>query len=122
MKRAGWLNVAETGGSLGIYFFVVASTLFGRAVARLFLHPVAAYYSIAHRGARHASREWLVRVHGSERVTRGMVYAHFLRFAQVALDRLFLVRRQTWRFEVRIHGEDGFRALREPQHGAIVHL
>lgn len=120
MKRVGWLDVAETGGVLGIQFFVIVCTLFGRTPARMFLRVVALYYSLFHTTARRASRNWLEKIHGPGRATFAMTYAHLLRFSQVALDRLFFVRRQMWRFKIHTHGEESLRALRESKKGAIL--
>ncbi len=120
MSHVGWLNVAEVGGALGIRFFVVVGTIFGRAPARVVLRLVALYYALFHSTARRASRTWLSKIHGQDRVTFVMIYTHLLRFAQVALDRLFLVRRQMWRFEIIYHGEAHLRALRGANKGAIL--
>lgn len=120
MKRVSWLDTAEVGGVLGIHFFVIACTLLGRAPARLFLRIVALYYALVHATARRASRAWLEKVHGPGRATPRMIYGHLLRFSQVALDRLFLVRRQMSRFDIRLHGEEHLRALRTARSGAIL--
>lgn len=119
MKRAGWLDVPETGGAFAIRFLVIVCTVFGRAPARAFLRLVAAYYTLTHRTSREASRNWLQRVHGSGRVTTRMVYSHILCFAQVSLDRLFLVRGQLWRFDLRGFGEEHLRAARASKRGVI---
>lgn len=119
MKRVGWLDVAEAGGALGIQVLVVACTLFGRSTARLLLWFVALYYALFHATARRASREWLERIYGPGRVTFGMTYRHILRFSQVALDRLFLIRRQMWRFSIQTHGDDHLRTIRNSKTGTL---
>lgn len=120
MNRDGWLDVAEVGGVLGIRFFVVVCTIFGRAPARAILRLVALYYALFYPAARRASRAWLEKVHGQDRVTFRMIYTHILRFAQVALDRLFQVRRQMWRFEITYRDEASLRALRGAKKGALL--
>jgi predicted LPLAT superfamily acyltransferase len=117
---AGWLDVAEVGGVVGIRLLVLVCTVFGRAPARFMLRFVALYYGLFHPTARRASRAWLEKVHGGGRVSFGMIYTHLLRFSQVSLDRLFLIRRQTWRFRTIIHGEEHFRALKAPEKGALL--
>ncbi len=118
-KRVGWLDVAEVGGAFGIRFFVIVCTALGRAPARICLRLVALYYTLFHATARRASRDWLARIHGSEHVTPKMVYNHLLRFSHVALDRLFFVRRQMWRFETRILGEQVFKTIRARNKGVV---
>ncbi len=119
MKRVGWLEVGETGWKSAVYLLVIVCTVLGRAPGRAVVRLVALYYTILHATARRASRDWLERVHGRGRVSLAMVYRHLLRFSQVVLDRLFLVRRQTWRFEFRSHGEEHMRELRRAKTGAI---
>ena len=120
MKRVGWLDVAEAGGALGIQFFVVACTLFGRSTGRFLLWFVALYYALFHATARRASRDWLERIHGPGRVTFGMIYRHVLRFAQVALDRLFLIRRQMSHFKIRTHGDEHLQTIRNSRTGTVL--
>lgn len=119
MKRVGWLDMAEVGGVLGIRLLVVVSTVFGRAPARWLLHPVVLYYWVFGATARRASRNWLEKVYAPRHVTRTMTYEHMLRFAQVALDRLFLVRGQTRRFDIRIHDRERFLGIHRSGRGVI---
>ena len=119
VKRTGWLAMPEVGGELGIYFLVFTCTIFGRASARMLLPLVALYYLAFHGTARDASRRWLEKIHGQGHVTLRMMHSHLLRFAQVALDRLFFIRHQTWRFDIRIHGDEHLRAIRASGRGVI---
>lgn len=118
-RQRGWLDVAEAGGVLGIRILVVICTVFGRAPARAVLRMVVFYYYLTHATARRASREWLERVQGRP-ASAGEVYRHLLRFAQVALDRLFFVRQQLWRFEVTRDGHEHLEALVRARRGAIL--
>lgn len=120
MKRVGWLDLAEAGGAFGIRFFVVVCTLFGRAPARLVLRFLAIYYALSHATARRASRSWLGKVHGLERVPFAMVYTHILRFTQVTLDRLFLARRQMRHFEVHNHGLNHYEVICARKRGSLL--
>ncbi len=118
-QHAGWLDVAEVGGAFGIRFLVIVCTALGRTPARICLRLATLYYTLFHATARRASRDWLARIHGPEHVTRRMVYDHLLRFSHVALDRLFFVRRQMWRFETRILGEQVFKTIRARNKGVV---
>jgi predicted LPLAT superfamily acyltransferase len=117
----GWLEVAETGGVFGVRIIVFVGTIFGRLPARLVLKFVALYYSLTHASSRHASRDWLAKVRGpGAKVGFLDVYRHVLAFAEVAADRLFLVRKQFWRFEVTHDGHQYLRELADKKKGAIL--
>ena len=119
MKEPGWLDIAEVGGTLGIRFLVVVCTMFGRSAARALLPFVAVYYTLFHRTARRASAEWIRRARGPEHVSRRAIYTHVLRFAQVTVDRLFFIRRQMWRFDIRHHGELWFKEIQSSDRGVV---
>ena len=118
-NNAGWLDIAEAGGTLGIRFFVVVCTMFGRRAARLFLPVVALYYTLTHGNARRASADWFRRVHGRDTVGWREVYRHVLCFSQVTVDRLFFLRRQMKHFEVHNHGEPVFEGIRASRRGVM---
>ncbi len=113
-----WLEAEEVGGAFGIRLLILACTVLGRGFGRLVLYPVALYYALLLPGARHASRDWWRRIHGEEQPWR-RIYVHVLRFARVTLDRLFLIRKQMWRFDIRIHGEHHMRKIRAANQGVI---
>jgi predicted LPLAT superfamily acyltransferase len=114
----GWLDVAEKGSVLGIQLLVWIGTLFGRAPGRFVLRFLAFYYVLFHAGARRASRAFLARVHG--RAGFWMAYRHVLRFANVALDRMFIAKRRYDLFEVSGHGIELIRRLGRERRGAIL--
>jgi predicted LPLAT superfamily acyltransferase len=116
--RAGWLDVVERGSVLGIRFFVWLSTAFGRSPARFVLRFVALYYVLFDRTVRRASGNYWARVGG--RATFALVYAHVLRFAECALDRLFFVCGKDARFEVNRTGSHFLQELHESGRGAIL--
>jgi len=115
-----WQEIAEKGGVFGIAFLVAVATAFGRRAARVFLHLIALWYVLFHPAVRRASRQYLVRLQG--RASLGDVYRHVLCFAQVTLDRLFVVRGDLHRFDVAFHGEEHLRALRDEKRGALLIL
>lgn len=118
-RRSGWLDVAERGTVLGIRFFVVLSTVFGRPVARAFLPPIALWYTLTSAVARRASREWLARAEG-RRPGLGRVYRHVLTFCQVTLDRLFLARGRVGPFETTTNGHEHLERLVAEGKGALL--
>ena len=46
MRERDWREVSERGSALGIWFFVVTSTLAGRRAVRAFVHLPALYYTL----------------------------------------------------------------------------
>ncbi len=114
----GWLAVAERGSVAGIRLIVWFATVLGRRPARLLLHPVALYFVLVHGSVRRYSRRYLERVHG--RATLGMVYTHVLRFAEVALDRVFLVSGKQGLFQFKRTGYQWLERLGAERRGAIL--
>ncbi len=98
-ERAAWLGTAERGTLLGIRVVFWMATVLGRAPTRVLVRLIALYYTLFDRPARTASRAWFRVVHGEE-PTWGAVYRHILRFSQVTLDRIFLLRGRTSGFTV----------------------
>jgi predicted LPLAT superfamily acyltransferase len=113
-----WLAAREVGSTLGLRFFVVAATWFGRAVPRLVIPLVALYYALTHREAREASRAYLRRV-GIE-PGFAAVYRHFRTFAECTLDRLFFLRGDLSRFSITRTGSEHLAELRRSRRGAIL--
>jgi predicted LPLAT superfamily acyltransferase len=114
----GWLGVAERGSVAGIRFVVWLATAFGRGPARLVLRAVAAYYVLARPSVRRFSRQYLERIHGQ--ATLAMVYAHVLRFAEVALDRVFIVSGKSGYFDVTRTGYRHLEELGASRRGALL--
>ena len=94
LGQAQWLSQRERGTVWLIHGTFRLATLFGRTLMRPLVALIALYYRLIDRTAVRASREWLRRVHGE---TPGFwsVYRHIHTFAQVTLDRIFLVSGKT---------------------------
>lgn len=114
-----WRDAAEKGSVLGIRFVLWLATAFGRGPARLFVRVLAFYYALFAADARRGARAFLRRLEG-EPVTFGRVYLQVLRFAQVTLDSLFLMRGQIRHFRVTRNGHEHLAALRDSGQGAIL--
>jgi predicted LPLAT superfamily acyltransferase len=117
-RQRTWLSAAEAGSVFGIRFLVFLSTVFGRSAARAALRPVVLYYVLFHASARASSRDYLQRTVG--RAGWRMIYRHFLNFAEVALDRFFLLKGQFHRFQFGSQGFDHLKALQAERRGAIL--
>ena len=117
-RRRHWLGVAEVGGVWGLRFLLGVCRILGRAPARAVLRLIVFYYMLFARGARRASRTYLRRV--GEPAGWRAVYGHLLRFAQVTLDRVFMLLGQHDRFTIDPHGHDHIVAAVEAPRGAIL--
>jgi predicted LPLAT superfamily acyltransferase len=98
-----WIERPEGGAPFALRLLTGFALACGRLPARMILYPVALYF-LARRGPeRRASRAFLTRV--LERpATLADAYRHILCFARVTLDRLFLLREGTRRFDVECSG------------------
>ncbi|MFO1076615.1 MAG: lipid A biosynthesis acyltransferase [Planctomycetota bacterium] len=88
--RDGWLTQRERGVLWLIRFTFAVAGLLGRRFMKLVVAGIALWYRLFDRRAVAASRQWLTRVEGS---APGFwrVYRHIRTFAQVTLDRVFLI-------------------------------
>ena len=117
-KASTWLGTEETGTIIGMRFLVLLCTVFGRGVARAALKPAILYYLIFARTARASSRDWFQRVCGS--VSLGMIYRQFLNFAEVALDRVFLLKGELHKLQWGSQGFEQLKALHAEKRGALL--
>jgi predicted LPLAT superfamily acyltransferase len=114
-----WLSISERGSVLGLRFLFFLSRAFGRTVTRAALKPIVAYYLLVHGVARRASRRYLSLF--DAKVTLGMVYRHFLNFAEVVLDRVFLLQGKLHHFDaISRQGFDHMRRLIAEKRGALL--
>jgi len=110
--------MAERGSVLGLRLIVWLSSAVGRTLARFVVRFVALYYFVVDAAARRASRDYLMRVHGN--ATLAMRYRHVLRFAEVTLDRAFIVAGKERYFDVTCNGKEHLSELRKGGRGALL--
>ena len=113
-----WLARRERGTRLGIRALLLGTRVFGRRGGHLLLRVIMFYYALFAGSARRASRAWYERVVG--RSSFWTAYRHFLRFAQVALDRVFLVQGKLEPFEFDRKGTELMHERVERGQGAIL--
>lgn len=119
-KPEDWLTMREKGAVLGMRLLLFVTTVFGRAPGRLLIRVIAFYYAVFHRSVRRHSRTYLERVL-DHKVRFRHVYRHVLTFAQIALDRLFMVKpARARRFVVERHGNDPVVELGRQRRGALL--
>lgn len=104
-------------GSIRVFAWIAFT--FGRGFARLLLHPVALYFLIFSAEARAASRKYLRMVLGRKpRLIE--IYRHYYTFAAVILDRVYLLKGEYDRFEVRTFNEGVMHELMEQGEGGFL--
>jgi predicted LPLAT superfamily acyltransferase len=113
-----WLTVRERGSVFGMWLMVAVCRVLGRRVGRLLVRPLVLYFAAFAPAARRASREYLARLGLPH--DRRAVLAHFRRFADCTLDRLFWALGDTTTFEVTCTGVEHLRALRAARRGALL--
>ena len=117
-EREAWLAQRERGSRTGIRALLLFTRIFGRRGGRLLLRVIVFYFTLFAPAARAASRAWYERVEG--RAGFWIAYRHFLRFAQVAYDRVFFVRGELEHFELDRVGTDKMRAVVQAGQGGIL--
>ncbi|NVB42528.1 lipid A biosynthesis acyltransferase [Pseudenhygromyxa sp. WMMC2535] len=117
-EREAWLARRERGSRVGIRALLVVTRVLGRRGGHLLLRVIIFYFTLFAPKPRRASRAWLARVRGES--SFWAAYRHFLRFAQVALDRVFFVQGRLEPFEF---DRQGTQLMHEQVHsgrGAIL--
>jgi predicted LPLAT superfamily acyltransferase len=115
---AAWLSAGERGSILGLQFILYLCTAFGRPAARAFVKVLALYYTITGAAARKASREFLQRL--EPRVTFWMVYRHIRGFAEVVLDKIFVVQGKIHYIKAQSNGFEHLRKAQAAGKGAML--
>ena len=99
-----WMAQPELGRPGPLRAFIWIARIFGRRFTRLLLHPVVAYFIVLSGDAKTASRTYLRKVLGRE-ARLVDIYRHYYAFAAVTLDRVYLLRSEFGRFDVRTFNE-----------------
>jgi predicted LPLAT superfamily acyltransferase len=100
-----WTALPERGSptSLRLIGWIAAYT--GRWAARLLLYPIITYFLITARAARRTSYEYLKQMRAYP-AHWWHVFRHFHCFAATILDRLYLLRGEFERFDLKLHGKE----------------
>ena len=114
-----WLSVRERGSVLGLRFLIFMITLGGRWLVRLFMWPVALYYVVFHGTVRRSLRDYHTRLDG-EHPSFWTLFRHVRRFANIAVDRFFLVKGRFNLFQFTETGKEHLDALTASRTGAIL--
>ena len=118
-RDAAWLSMGERGTVFGIRAAFRFATLCGRTTVKPLVAAIALWYTLFDRKVVRASRAWLARVHG--RPPRfAEVYRHLRTFAQVTLDKVFLLTDHTRALRFTRTGHELLVAQQATGKGAIL--
>jgi predicted LPLAT superfamily acyltransferase len=115
----GWRQAPERSHRVALRLMRWIALTLGRRVARLLLHPIAAYFLASSPRARRASAGYLARALGRA-PSLAERYRHFHHFAATVLDRVYLLNERFDLFDIGLQGaEPLFEELRQG-HGALL--
>ncbi len=115
-----WTRAPERGSTRLLALIVRLGRLLPRNLVRPLLYPIVAYFVIFSPRQRAASRQFLARAL-SRPARWSEVFAHYLTFARMLLDRVYWLSRAHPRIPVRIVGAETVEAmLASRRHGLIV--
>ena len=100
-----WMAAPERSTMLALRSITWIALALGRPLARLMLYPITLYFVMFSVRPRAASRQYLSKALGRQ---AGMAdaFRHYHTFAGTILDRIYLLKEQFYRFDVRIHGAE----------------
>jgi predicted LPLAT superfamily acyltransferase len=114
-----WVARPERSNTLAMRFMAWVARSLGRPAARLLLYPICLYFLAFSPKARAASRKYLAKALDRD-PTLADCYRHFLTFAATILDRVFLLKDQFSRFDVRVHGAEIIDELATAGKGCVL--
>jgi predicted LPLAT superfamily acyltransferase len=114
-----WTALPERGTQASLRLIAWIAMHIGRWAARLLLYPITLYFVITARAARRTSYEYLKRMRACP-AHWWHVFRHFHCFAATILDRLYLLRGEFYRFDVKLHGKEILHRRMESGKGCIL--
>ena len=114
-----WTGLPERGTPGSLRSIAWIATYIGRWAARLLLYPITFYYLVTARTARRTSYEYLKQIRGYP-AQWWHVFRHYYCFAATILDRVYLLRGEFRRFDVKLHGKEILHQRMESGKGCIL--
>ena len=111
-EGTSWKERPEAGAALGIRLLMLIGTKLNRRTLRALLYPTVLYFYFVRAPERRASRAFLRRTLRRP-VYESDVLRHFLEFARVAADRLYLLTGKSERLPIQFVGSDQLRHVVE---------
>lgn len=115
-----WKLRPERSNMLMLRLMTWVSLRLGRRMARGILYGIAAYFLLLSPSARRASRQYLGRVHPDQRVGWRLQFQHFMAFASVIHDRVYLVNDRFDLYDIHLHGQQLVHSVLEQRRGAFL--
>jgi predicted LPLAT superfamily acyltransferase len=122
-RSAAWRRNPERSNMFWLRVMTWISLRLGRAPSRIVLYGIAAYFLLFAPAARRASREYqrrLFSLPSEARVQWRALFRHFLSFASVVHDRVFLVNDRYGLFDIRVHNREVIDELLAQGRGAFL--
>jgi len=117
MKQA-WIQRPEGGGRVPIRMVIRLAQACGRRFMRGVLYPITLYFLLRRGPERRASRAYLIRLLGTANWLKIAKHIHY--FSAVTLDRVYLLRENYRRFDVRCFGLEDLRAFTAAGRGVLL--
>ncbi|GAB6195417.1 LpxL/LpxP family acyltransferase [Lysobacter xanthus] len=117
--NVAWKQRPEGGGWFALWLIRSIGRYGGRALARLTLYPITAYFLLRRDYERGASRRFLGRALGRPATLRD-VARHIHTFASTILDRVFLLAGELDRFDIRTRGLEALHAPLDRGQGVLL--
>ena len=114
-----WSAFPERGTLASLQLLTWIATHIGRWAGRLLLYPITSYFVVTASAARRTSYEYLNQIRGTS-AHWWHVCRHFHCFAATILDRLYLLRGEFQRFDLKLHGKDILHQYMEAGKGCIL--
>jgi predicted LPLAT superfamily acyltransferase len=114
-----WTGLPERGSLTSLRSLAWIAMHIGRWAARLLLYPITFYFVVTAGAARRTSYEYLKQIHGCS-AHWWHVFRHFHCFAATILDRVYLLRGEFQRFDVKLHGKEALHHRMESGKGCIL--
>ena len=114
-----WTGLPERGSLTSLRSLAWIAMHIGRWAARLLLYPITFYFVVTAGAARWTSYEYLKQIRGCP-AHWWHVFRHFHCFAATILDRVYLLRGEFQRFDVKLHGKEALHDRMESGKGCIL--
>ena len=119
-----WSQVQEAGAVFGIKTLFWLYRLLGRPALYLAMAPVMIYFFVIRSSARHASMDYLSRLHRFDpqqpRPTLWLSFKHFFSFAECLVDKLAAWSNQINRAQLTLHNHQQFTNMIDEGRGAVI--
>jgi len=119
LEAVGWSGFPERGNLASLRLIAWVATHIGRWAARLLLYPITFYFVITAGAARRTSYEYFKQMRRYP-ARWWHVCRHFHCFAATILDRLYLLRSEFDRFDLKLHGLEVLHRRMESGKGCIL--